>query len=135
VNEFTQTLITRRDEAVKAADVARQRLIKVLDADESDLAAPIAEALERRAYARWWTTLIDHIHDGGTDPANALVEARATAHDALLILPTPRSACPYANAQAITATEAARAFFHDTATLHPPATATSPPPGPAAPTA
>jgi hypothetical protein len=133
VEDFTPTLLARRDQAVEAARIAGHKLIRLIEADESDLAATIAETLHRRAYAHWWTTLIDHIEDGGTDPATALASARATAHDALLILPTPRSDCPYANAQAITAVEATRAFFHDTATLHPPTTQTIPAPGPTCP--
>lgn len=119
MEDFTQTLIARRDQAVEAAHAAGDKLIRLLKTDESNLAVMTAEALERRAYARWWTTLIDRIDDG-TDPVTALTDARTTAHDALLILPTPRSDCPYSNAQAITAVEATRAFFYDTATLHPP---------------
>jgi uncharacterized protein (DUF2252 family) len=117
VEDFTQTLLARRDHAAEAAQRAGQRLTRLLGTDEPDLAAAIAETLQRRAYARWWTTLIDHIHDGGTDPATALAEARTTAHDALLMLSIPRSACPYTTAEAITGIEATRAFFHDTATL------------------
>jgi hypothetical protein len=117
VEDLNQTLRTHRDQAVKAAQRAGQRLTRLLGTDEPDLAAAIAETLQRRAYARWWTTLIDHIQDGGTDPATALADARTTAHDALLTLPIPSSACPYATAEAITGIEATRAFFHDTATL------------------
>ncbi|GLY86055.1 hypothetical protein [Actinoallomurus iriomotensis] len=115
--DFNQTLLTHHDQAVEAAKRAGQRLTRLLETDEPNLAAAIAETLQRRAYARWWTTLIDHIEDGGTDPATALTDARTTAHDALLTLPIPRSACPYATAEAITVVEATRAFFHDTATL------------------
>jgi hypothetical protein len=130
VEDFTQTLLARRDQAVESARIAGHKLTRLIEADESDLAAVIAETLHRRAYAHWWTTLCDHIEGGGTDPATALASARTTAHDALLILPTPRSDCPYANAQAITAVEATRAFFHDTVTLHRPTPQTIPAPGP-----
>ncbi|GAB2841662.1 hypothetical protein GCM10027176_51880 [Actinoallomurus bryophytorum] len=130
MEDLTQTLLTRQEQVLQASRVASQTLICMLRSDEPVPAAVIAEALERRAYARWWTTLTDHVvHDGQADPAAALAAARKVAHDALLVLPTPRSECHHTNAQAITTLEAARAFFHDTATLYPPTTEPAAAPG------
>jgi hypothetical protein len=118
VKEFTRDLFTYRDQAAESARLATQHLIRLLQDEETDPAAAMADAIEWRAYARWWISMTDHIERDSIDPVTALANARTSAHDTLLDLPTPRHECPYANAQAIAAIEATRRFFRDTASLH-----------------
>lgn len=126
MEEFTQDLFTYRAQAVESARMATRHLVGLLRDEGTDPIAAIANAIEWRAYARWWTSLTDHIEHDATDPATALATARANAHDALLNLPAPHHACPFTNAHTIAVTEATRRFFHDTATL----TTTTPTPTP-----
>jgi hypothetical protein len=98
VEEFTRDLFTYRDQAVESARLATRHLIRLLQDEVTNVATAMADAAEWRAYARWWTTLTDHIEHGGTAPVTALANARINAHGALLDLPTPRHECPYANA-------------------------------------
>lgn len=119
MKEFTRDLFTYRDQAAESARLATQHLIRLLQDEETDPAAAMADAIEWRAYVRWWINITDRIERDSIDPVTALANAHTSAHDTLLDLPIPHHECPYVNAQAIAAIEATRRFFRDTASLHP----------------
>jgi hypothetical protein len=139
MQSFAQHLFTLRDNAKEAADEACNRLIGQLRIAAPDLGPAVAEVAHLQAYARWWTTLTNHIEHAHTDGVTALVRTRQAAHRLLLENVIPRSECPFTDAQAIANLEAARHFYHDTQALEvlplPPAVPASPPPatGPAIP--
>ncbi|GAB3971355.1 hypothetical protein GCM10029978_046390 [Actinoallomurus acanthiterrae] len=134
---FAQHLFNLRDNAKDAADEACNRLISQLRGASPDLGPAIAEVTHLQAYARWWTTLTNHIEHARADAITALVRTREAARRLLLENVIPRSECPFTDAQAIANLEAARHFYHDTQALEvvpfAPAGPTTPTTGPAAP--
>ncbi|MCO5999764.1 hypothetical protein [Actinoallomurus rhizosphaericola] len=134
---FAQHLFGLRDNAKDAAEEACNRLISQLRVAAPDLGPAIAEVAHLQAYARWWTTLTNHIEHAHSDAVTALVRTRQAAHRLLLENVIPRSECPFTDAQAIANLEAARHFYHDTQALEivplPPAGPATPATGPAAP--
>lgn len=114
---FTQHLFTVRDNARRAANEARTRLIQLLHDDQAALGPAIAEALHLQAYARWWAKVTTDIENGQMDAVTALINSRKAAHRILLDHVTPRSDCPFTYGQAVAALEATRHFYHDTTAL------------------
>jgi hypothetical protein len=117
MNAFVTHLSDRHEQALEAAGEARSRLITILDEDGPALASAMADVALFDAYARWWTTVANDITDAGTDPITALSRARTTARRILLERTTPRGECPFGLGMAQAVIEAARHFYHDTATL------------------
>lgn len=117
MDPFITYLQEKTTQATEAAGLARSRLISILDEDGPALASAMADVAILDAYARWWTTVANNITHTGTDPITALSRARTTARRILLEQTTPRGECPFQLGMAQAAIEAARHFYHDTATL------------------
>jgi hypothetical protein len=113
MQDFTQHLFTLRATAKDAAEEACNQLVCKLRIASPDLGPAIAEAAHLQAYACWWTIVTDHIEHGRMDGVTALVRAREAARRTLLETVIPRSECPFTDAHAIAAIEAARHFYQD----------------------
>ena len=116
MNDFTQSLFDRRDQALDVAGDARSHLIGLLAEAEGDLAAAVADVTGHQSYAAWWMTVTDHIEHGGLDAVTALIRARDAAYCAVLDGLGPYRSM-YAHAQALARAEATRRFYHDTTIL------------------
>ncbi|WP_146778828.1 hypothetical protein [Actinomadura craniellae] len=103
----------RLEDARNECAEAEVNLVRAME-NGDELADAVAEVAWTRALASWWDAAVTAIDHEGTDPVDALAQAREAAHRTLTDRAVPRAESPIAHGLTLARIEAARSFYQGT---------------------